>query len=75
VGLDGDLIANEHVFSFARRLTTWHCSHSLPNAVLLRRRCRWEPGADAAAVDQYILHACRAHSSKPAAAACFGRMI
>jgi len=57
VGLDGDLIANKHVFSFARRLTTWHCSHSLPNTVLLRRRCRWEPGADAAAVDQYILHA------------------
>ena len=61
---------NKSVSSFLRRLSTWHCPHLLPSAVL-RRRCCWPP-----AVQQSIdIPARRAHSSKPAAAECGGRIM
>ena len=59
------------VFSFLRQLTTWHCPHLLLSAVLWRGCC-WPP-----TVQQSTDIICprRAHSSKPAAAACGGRTI
>ena len=62
-------LRNKSVFSFLHRLTTWHCPHAAAS-----RRCA------AAAVDRRLcsdrsIHPGRpAHSSKPAASTCDGRM-
>jgi len=60
--------SNKSVFSFLRQLTTWHCSHSLLDAVLLY----WATG---------VRHCCsifpvrRAHSSKLTACCCSSQYI
>jgi len=55
------IVSNMAVFSFLHQLTTCHCSHSL----LWARPCS----------NRSISSARRAHSSKPTAAACGGRMV
>ena len=59
---------DKSVFSFLRQLTTWHCTQLLLRAVL-RRGCCWTPS-----INRSISPARRAHSSKPAAEECGGRM-
>ena len=51
---------NNYVFSYLRMLTTWHCPHSLASRCMLQ---------------QSIDVSCRrAHSNKPAARCCSGRV-
>jgi len=51
---------NNYVFSYLRMLTTWHCPHSLASRCMLQ---------------QSIDVSCRrAHSNKPAASCCSGRV-
>jgi len=57
------------VDSVVRRLSTRHCPRLLLSAVL-RRRCCWATSA----VDQYLLPALPALSSKPVALRCFRRL-
>ena len=59
---------NKSAFSFLRQLITWHCPHLLLRALLRRSYC-WEPDSN-----RSISPPCRAHSNKPAAAACGGRV-
>jgi len=62
---------NKTVFSFLRQLTTWHCSHLLPNAVLLCAVMQRRPTA--AAVDRYRLPAGPAAANPPYAAVSVAR--
>jgi len=59
--LSGNLSMFKSAFSFLRQLTTWHCPQS---AAAERRPCS----------NQSISPVIRAHSNKPAIAACCGRM-
>jgi len=65
-------LVNKSVFSFLRQLTTWHCPHLLLCAVL-QPDCCWPP-ARRPCSNRSISPGRRAHSSKPAAAACDGRL-
>ena len=62
---------NKTVFSFLRQLTTWHCSHLLPNAVLLCAVMQRRPTA--AAVDRYRLPSGPAAANPPYAAVAVAR--
>ena len=63
------LCYNKSVFSLVLRLSTWHCTHLLLNAVLRHRYC-WAPGT----VNRYVLPARRSQQIRCTASRCWCQM-